>query len=236
VPADRVLDFGKLYQTNCAGCHGADGKLGPAPPLNDPLFLAMVPDQTLRDVITNGRTVSTTQKTPMPGFGLSKSASLPTTSASIPAELVSDLGSVRQQGRLNDDQIKALVKGIKSHWGPPTQLPESAPSYGGAAAGDKSRGAAVFARACAGCHGPNGQGLERDHQLRRKINDQSFLALISNKELRRYIITGRPDLGMPPYDGKKERPADFQSLTSAQIDDVVALLADWREAEPAKDK
>ena len=35
VPADQVKDFGALYATHCAGCHGADGKLGPAPPLND---------------------------------------------------------------------------------------------------------------------------------------------------------------------------------------------------------
>ena len=28
VPADRVLDFATLYGKNCAGCHGADGKLG----------------------------------------------------------------------------------------------------------------------------------------------------------------------------------------------------------------
>ena len=38
VPADQVLDFAALYRENCAGCHGADGKHGPAPPLNDPLF------------------------------------------------------------------------------------------------------------------------------------------------------------------------------------------------------
>ena len=40
-------DFALLYATNCAGCHGADGRLGPAPPLNDPLFLAIVPDASL---------------------------------------------------------------------------------------------------------------------------------------------------------------------------------------------
>ncbi len=30
VPADRVVDFAVLYKENCAGCHGADGMLGPA--------------------------------------------------------------------------------------------------------------------------------------------------------------------------------------------------------------
>src|SRR5262249_42171086 len=49
--ADQVKDFGTLYATHCAGCHGADGKLGPAPPLNDPIFLAIVPDGELLRVI-----------------------------------------------------------------------------------------------------------------------------------------------------------------------------------------
>ena len=52
-PTDRcrredVMDFATLYATNCAACHGADGKLGPAPPLNDPLFRAIVPQRYRR--------------------------------------------------------------------------------------------------------------------------------------------------------------------------------------------
>ena len=54
VPADQVMDFDALYAQNCAGCHGADGKLGPAPPLNDPLFRAIVPEEELVDVVTEG--------------------------------------------------------------------------------------------------------------------------------------------------------------------------------------
>src|SRR5262249_51652372 len=70
VPADQVADFTVLYKTHCAGCHGADGKLGPAPPLNDPLFLAIVPDEELRRVIRGGRAVTPQQKSPMPAFAL----------------------------------------------------------------------------------------------------------------------------------------------------------------------
>ena len=50
-PANRPRTAGpnhglrpSVSRSNCAGCHGADGKLGPAPPLNDPLFLAIIPD------------------------------------------------------------------------------------------------------------------------------------------------------------------------------------------------
>ena len=47
-PATEVTDFSQLYAVNCAGCHGADGRLGAARPLNDPLYLALVSAATLR--------------------------------------------------------------------------------------------------------------------------------------------------------------------------------------------
>jgi mono/diheme cytochrome c family protein len=92
-------------------------------------------------------------------------------------------------------------------------------------------GARVFARACAGCHGPSGQG-EKDGRASRggALNNPAFLALVSDQALRRLIITGRPDLGMPAYDGSDGRPPDFRALTPAQIDDLVALLKSWRQA------
>jgi mono/diheme cytochrome c family protein len=51
----QIHDFSDLYKTNCAGCHGADGKMGPAPPLNDPLFLNIIPVAEVRDLIEKGR-------------------------------------------------------------------------------------------------------------------------------------------------------------------------------------
>src|SRR5207302_7896926 len=93
-PADQVTDFGALFATRCAGCHGADGKLGPAPPLNDPIFLAIVPDAELLRVITEGRAVTMTQKTPMPAFARD------------------------QGGPLTEAQVQALAGGIKKRWGP----------------------------------------------------------------------------------------------------------------------
>jgi mono/diheme cytochrome c family protein len=236
VPGDQVADFDALYRTHCAGCHGADGKLGPAPPLNDPLFLALVPDAELLRVIREGRAVTPTQKTPMPAFSLGAGGSLSPARAEVWARLKEEAhADPRQQGRLTPEQVRVLAGGIKKRWGPPASPPASAPPYlspAGASGGKKEEGARVFARACAGCHGDQGEGGDDVGA----INDPAFLALVSDRELRRYAITGRPDFGMPPYDGKEGRGRGFKPLTSGEIDGLVALLASWRVGRPAGGK
>ena len=241
VPVDQVADFDTLYRTHCAGCHGADGKLGPAPPLNDPLFLAIVPDDELLRVIREGRAVAPGKKTPMPAFSLGQGGPLSPAQAEAWARLKEEAHAApRQQGPLTPAQVQVLAGGIKKRWGPPASPPASVPPYlapAGASSGKKDEGSrALFARACAGCHGKEGEGVERDGRLRNKINDPAFLALVSDQELRRYAITGRPDLGMPPYDGKDGRPPDFQPLTSEEIDGLVQRLACWRLGGPAQGK
>jgi mono/diheme cytochrome c family protein len=213
-PANEVVNFDVLFSTHCAGCHGADGKVGPAPPLNDPIFLAIVPDTELRSVIRDGRSVTAEQRSLMPAFAHKKG------------------------GPLTDAQIDALAGGIKEHWGPPAS--GSFPAYllpTGGKGGNKDERERLFARACAECHGADGHG-EKDGRPTDggALNDPAFLALISDQALRRIIITGRPDLGMPPYDGKRGRPADFHALSSAQIDDLVALLKFWRQGSPGNGK
>jgi len=205
VPADRVVDFTTLYKENCAGCHGADGTLGPAPPLNDPIFLSIVPDAVVLGLISQGR-----PGTPMPAFARNKG------------------------GPLTDNQVKALAAGIKPRWASAPPVRKDLPPYSvGAteAAGDKERGLTVFARACGPCHGANGEGNDKKAGA---IHDPDFLKLISDQCLRRYAITGRPDLGMPSFADKRGRGSDFQPLTSVEIADLVALLAQWREAGPVQ--
>jgi len=205
-PADRpirpqnILDFDKLFATNCAGCHGAGGTLGAAPPLADPLFLAIVSDASLSETVSKGR-----DGTLMPAF------------------------AIEQGGTLTPEQIKVLVQGIKQHWSakPDDKLPTDLPAYALAAssdapAGDETRGGQVFARACATCHGDDGRGGEHAGD----IHSSAFLALTSEQFLRRIIITGRPELGMPDYRRLDGPPGS--ALTPQDIDDVVALLRSWR--------
>jgi cytochrome c oxidase cbb3-type subunit III len=203
IAADEVVNFDMLYSQNCAGCHGANGQLGPAPPLNDAIFLAIVSDGVVGNVIARGR-----PGTPMPAFAKDKG------------------------GPLTNVQINALAAGIKPRWGAPEKLHDLAPPYTAAAiasTGSKIKGARVFAGACAPCHGSVGEGGETDKGRVGAICDPVFLALISDQALRRYAITGRPDLGMPSYADKTGRSENYQPMTSETIEDLVAFLASWRQ-------
>lgn len=208
VPSDQITEFAPLYGMYCAGCHGADGRLGPAPPLNDALFLAIVPDEELLRLVDVGR-----PGTPMPGF------------------------SQQHGGPLTKDQVRAIAEGIKPHWvasesdrqalakiGGDLPAYAVAPPTEGAAAEAASRGEKLFGQACAKCHGAEGKGAGAG-----RLNEPDFLDLASNQLLRRIIITGRPDLGMPNFATADGRPHDFQPLSSADIDDLVMLLGKWRE-------
>lgn len=198
VPADKVMDFAALYQQNCSGCHGADGKMGPAPPLNDWLFLKIIPDSELLRVIQQGR-----RGTPMPAFSRSHG------------------------GSLTEAQVKVVAEGVKHHWDKSVAASnDKVPTYLTKGQGDAKRGEKVFARVCAMCHGDEGKGSESEGRNLR-INDPAFLGLISDQALRRIVITGRPDLGMPSMVEPSKDDHSFQPLTSGEVDDVVALLSSW---------
>ena len=166
----QVMAFDTLYKQNCAGCHGADGRLGAARPLNDPVYLALVPGDRLHKVIAEG----------VPG-------------TSMPAS-----GTIAG-GDLSDAQIDALVKGMLAHWGRPDSVKGvTLPPYEGEVtrSDDKSAaGAVVYASACARCHGPEGKGGPKAGP----IVDPSFLALVSDQSLRTTVIAGRPDLAKPDW-------------------------------------
>lgn len=238
VPPEKVLDFSTLFQQNCAGCHGAKGEFGPAPPLNSKLFRALVTESELERVISEGR-----PGTPMPPFARSSGGSL--TAAQIRV-LVFEIRGIYYKAVTDaasgTTTIKSAVdsQAIKPAWGSPNPYfaPANAPSYSAFAIRpprttetfEKIR-ATTFVRACAGCHGSRGQGGETAGA----INDPALLSLASDQLLRRLVITGRSDLGMPDYAGTSGRSPDFQPLSSAEIADLVDLLGYWRQVGATAD-
>ncbi len=126
IAPENVVDFQTLYVQNCAGCHGLDGKNGPGRILNNPLYLAILPRDTLKQVIQHGR----------PG-------------TSMPA------WDEREGGPLSPKQIEALVGGIETNWAKPVHFATPLPSYTGeGTTGDSGRGQKLFFRNCFACHGP----------------------------------------------------------------------------------
>jgi cytochrome c oxidase cbb3-type subunit III len=125
----NVTDFTTLYGENCAGCHGADGRSGAAIAMNNPVYLAIVDDASMRRVITNG-----IPGTAMPPFAQSAG------------------------GSLTDHQIDLLIAGIRKSWSGAADAGAGAPPYSSSAQGDSNRGAQVFATNCQSCHGPDGKG------------------------------------------------------------------------------
>jgi mono/diheme cytochrome c family protein len=238
VPPEKVLEFSALFKTNCAGCHGKNGELGPAPPLNDSLFRSIVSAKELEHVITVGR-----PGTPMPGFAIPSGGTLTTAQIRVLvyeikgiAYRLTDVGEGKgtERGPVRDPA------GPEPQWGFPKAATANAPPYlqptstAIRTSEDCERiRKTVFASACAGCHGDSGQGMEGSGG---PINDRSFLALTSNQALRRLVITGRPDLGMPDYLTSDGRDPDFKRLTSEQIGELVDLLASWRAGETGHDQ
>jgi mono/diheme cytochrome c family protein len=191
-PPDKVTAFAPLYGSNCAGCHGAEGKGGAAAALGDPLYLAVVDDATLRRVTSSG-----VAGTAMPAFAQSKG------------------------GMLTDEQVNAIVGGIRAQWGRPDALGGlEPPPYAANDAGDANRGAGVYAVYCSSCHGASGRGGGRASS----IVDGSYLALVSNQSLRTTVIVGRPELGAPDWRGD----VPGQPMSQEDVSDVVAWLAAQR--------
>jgi len=171
VPTE-VMAFETLYARNCAGCHGQTGRLGAARALNDPVYLAVVSPERIRQVIASG-----IPGTAQPAFALSAG------------------------GPLTDQQIDVLAQGIRDRWQLPSVVADyRVPAYDGAGTsgrdpGSVDRGRTVFATACARCHQEDGHGSPKGGN----VTDPSYLALVSDQHLRTTVIAGRSDLGMPDW-------------------------------------
>jgi len=203
-PAE-INDFNQLYTQNCAGCHGVDGRLGATRPLNDPLYLAFVTDDAMRQAISEGRDGTT-----MPAF------------------------SEQAGGHLTDKQIELLISGVRSRWSKPDDFKGvDLPRYRdnettGTSAnsttfevGDATRGGTTYKTYCASCHGTNGDGGSAG-----SIVDPNFLNLVSDQGLRTTVVVGRADMGKPDWRGN----VPGHPMSAQEIADVVAWLAAHRQS------
>ena len=190
---EAVLSFDQLYGENCAGCHGAKGEYGSAAQLANPEYQAIIDDAALRDTIAKGF-----KGTLMPAFGTANG------------------------GELTDQQIDALVQGMRARWrkpnpfGPNVFGKDTPPPYKATHPGDVSKGQQVYAIACASCHGSTAQQPGKAGALL----DGSFLALINAQTIRTIVIAGRTDIGQPDW----RNHIRGRALTDDEITNVSAWL------------
>jgi len=165
--------------------------------LDDPVYLAIADDDTIRRIASKG-----VNGTPMTPFAQSAG------------------------GMLTEKQVDVIVHGIRA-WARPNQfVGVGLPPYAAESPGDAQRGAQVFGTFCSSCHGPKGEGGEKGSSI---VNG-SYLALVSNQQLRTIVIAGRPDLGAPDWRGNVPN----RSMTAQEISDVVAWLAAQRPQFPGQ--
>ena len=130
-------------------------------------------------------------------------------------------------GMLTEVQIDVITKEIRSRWSKQGILETvPAPSYAPKSAGDAQRGEVAYKTYCESCHGPGGGGGRKASA----ITDDSFLALVSDQELRTIVIAGRPELGAPDWRGN----VPGKPMSDQEVTDVVAWLASRRVQNPGQ--
>jgi cytochrome c oxidase cbb3-type subunit III len=155
VAPSQVLDFGTLYAQNCAGCHGAQGRGGASIALANPVYLAIVDETTVRNIVANG-----VRGTSMPAFAQSAG------------------------GMLTEQQIEVITSGIFSRSGRRQVVDgTNPPPYAAKAAGNVDHGQLAFETYCASCHGSEGGGTHRGSAITNDsflalVSDQGLRTLV----------------------------------------------------------
>lgn len=191
---DQVLDFATLYKTNCVACHGDSQHPGAAVSITNPVLLAVIGEDNIKSILDQG-----VQGKLMPAFGKSGG------------------------GMLTEQQVDVLAKGLIANYGKPGLLNgQNPPPFKPTLHPDAASGQKAFASYCARCHGANGEG---DTALKQgSIVEPQYLGLISDQELRSYVIAGAT--GMP--DWRSDLPN--HAMTDQEVTDIVAWLASHRPA------
>jgi cytochrome c oxidase cbb3-type subunit 3/ubiquinol-cytochrome c reductase cytochrome c subunit len=195
---DDVLDFSTLYKQNCVACHGDAHQYGAALTLANPVYLAIAGEGNIKSVLTHG----------------------------VPGKLMPAFAQ-SGGGMLTDRQVEVLAHGLVVTWGKSDALGGAKPPpYHATLQGDAAAGGKAFASYCAECHGATGEG--NPDQVKGSIVDPSFLALISDQNLRSTILGGLPER-MPDWQSHGDHP-----MTDEDVTNIVAWLGSHREmTEPA---
>lgn len=229
-----------IFASTCFTCHGEEGRGGLAPALNDAQRLQSLDDDWYRQTIANGRPA---RGMPTWGTVLSPSQIedlvaligawregervVPETTV---AELL-DLALFTLSQGDTDDALFYLRRARPIAFGPALEqfdpivaLIETDELNQALVAlnnlrqqwpiGDPERGAEVYADACSGCHGSEGQG-----GVGRRLKPNEFVRESTNAELLSLLLTGRPGTAMRGFDGR---------LSELQLADVIALLRSWQ--------
>lgn len=114
-------------------------------------------------------------------------------------------------GPLRDNQIEDLVAFIRNWEETAPLLPTATPVIDAAS---------LYARYCAGCHGPNGEGTDAIGLV---LNSKGFLGRTDDALLYQLIAQGRPEQGMPTF---------ASELSSAEINALVAFIRAWEATAP----
>ena len=200
-----ITNSHELWMTYCSGCHGADGRWGPARPMNDPLYLALADREYLIRIVRDGVDGSL-----MPAFGMPKG------------------------GPMTDQQINDLVDGMIEHWSNPVAVKGMELPPLTAAPGDVSRGQAVFKNYCAQCHGDDGRGgsagsVVNDSYLA-LVSDQALRSTILCGRLDLGMPNYAGQVGGHHHPARKDLPP----MSNQQISDVVAWLISHRVEFPGQ--
>jgi cytochrome c oxidase cbb3-type subunit 3 len=151
----EVSNFETLYAENCSGCHGAEGRGGPAIALADPVYLAVAGDAAIRKVIAGG-----VHGTAMPAFAESSG------------------------GMLTDKQIDVITTQIRLRWGRRGDLnAANLPAYGPKSPGNASQGEVAYKTYCESCHGQGGRGGPKgsaitDDSFLALVSDQGLRTIV----------------------------------------------------------
>lgn len=149
-PPQDQMNFQALYKTNCAACHGEDGQNGMAIPMANPTYLALVSDQTLKQVISAGM-----PGTLMPAF------------------------ATKDGGTLTDKQVDAIVAGMRKNWGKPNAFGGmTPPAYAQPkSGGNAEQGRQDYITYCASCHEGVHDSITNSSYLA-LVSDQALRSII----------------------------------------------------------